>query len=197
MNFPETKTHTHPAVRRDLEFFPLNHNGQDLVLVRDALGLVSENKVIPLPIYGIMALLDGTRSIRDIQMMIMRQQGGMIVGSDEVNRLVDQLDQEYLLQSPRYQTAREDIVKAFLAGNVRHCSHGGHAYPADPVELTQRLKEVLAVRGPFKKPDGSLAGLISPHIDLSVGSRVYSSAYRMLEGRSPKKKSSCSGPDTK
>ena len=37
---------TTPRTRRDLEFFPVQHGGQQLVLIRDHLGLVEEGKAV-------------------------------------------------------------------------------------------------------------------------------------------------------
>ena len=47
-----------PKVRRDLEFLPVQHEGQQLILIRDHLGLVQEGKAVALPFYQIMILLD-------------------------------------------------------------------------------------------------------------------------------------------
>ena len=40
----------HPTIRMDLEFFPLEHNGKQLVLIRDYLGLVQEGKAVEVPL---------------------------------------------------------------------------------------------------------------------------------------------------
>ena len=69
---------TAPAIRRDLEFFPVTHEGQQFILIRDHLGLVEEGKAVGLPLYQIMILLDGTRTVRDLQMAFMRQRGGVL-----------------------------------------------------------------------------------------------------------------------
>ena len=58
---------TPPLARRDLEFFPVQHDGQQFILIRDHLGLVEEGKAVGLPLYQIMTLLDGTTTIRDLQ----------------------------------------------------------------------------------------------------------------------------------
>jgi hypothetical protein len=57
-----------PSIRKDLEFFPVQHGGQQFILIRDHLGLVQEGKAVAPPLYQIMALLDGSRTIREIQM---------------------------------------------------------------------------------------------------------------------------------
>ena len=49
-----------PPLRRDLEFFPVQLQGKQYVLIRDPLGLVQEGKAVEIPLYRFMALLDGT-----------------------------------------------------------------------------------------------------------------------------------------
>jgi len=60
------------------------HEGKQFVLIRDSLGLVPEGKAVGLPLYQIMTLLDGNTTIRDVQMELMRQRGGVLVGTDEI-----------------------------------------------------------------------------------------------------------------
>jgi hypothetical protein len=174
-----------PIIRRDLEFFPVKHEGQQLILIRDHLGLVQEGKAVGLQLYQIMALLDGTRTIRDLQMELMRQRGGVLVGMDEVNGILTNLDASFILDSEAFRKARDQIVADFSSKSVRPCSHCGRSYPADPLELKRRLDEILASHPPPSEPAGSIRAVISPHIDLAVGYRVYSSAYQMLKNTEP------------
>ena len=111
---------TLPPLRRDLEFFPIQHGGQQLILIRDHLGLVQEGKAVPVPIYQIMAQLDGTSTIRDLQMDLMRQQGGVIVGTDEVRNLLSSLDESFFLDSEMFRMARDRIAR-----RPAHSNHAG------------------------------------------------------------------------
>ncbi|MFC1532257.1 AmmeMemoRadiSam system protein B [Thermodesulfobacteriota bacterium] len=174
-----------PTIRRDLELFPINHGGQQVILIRDHLGLVQEGKAIGLPLYQFLAQLDGTKTKRDLQMDLMRQRGGVIVGMDEVENLLQGLDASYLLDSERFREASARIVADFSSMLVRPCSHCGKAYPGTPHELKNRLDEILKDSQPGKTPDNMLRALVAPHIDLTVGHRVYASAYRMMESVKP------------
>ena len=179
------KTDKNPRIRRDLELFPIQHGNERLVLVRDHLGLVEEDKAVPLQLYQVMALLDGTRTMRDVQFALMTHTGGILVGMDEVERLIAHLDESFLLDTERYLQAREKIVAQFAAGKLRPCSHCGRSYPGEATELENRLGEVLKGQPPAPKPEGMVTALIAPHIDLSVGSEVYGSAYQWLKHTSP------------
>jgi AmmeMemoRadiSam system protein B len=171
---------TIPNIRKDLEFFPVQQGGQRFILIRDNLGLVQEGKAISLPVYQIIALLDGNTTIRDIQIELMRQKGGLLVGKDEVKSLLDELDESFLLNSERFRIARDRLVSDFSSKKIRPCSHCGTAYPKDPTLLKSRLDEIISSQPAAPKPEGKVIALISPHIDLSVGHKVYSSAYQML-----------------
>ena len=176
---------TPPTIRKDLEFFPGQHGGQQLVLIRDHLGLVQEGKAVALPLYQIMTLLDGVTTVRDLQMELIRQKGGILVGTDEVESILAHLDESFLLDSERFKKARDEIVDNFTSKKVRPCSHCGRAYPDDPSELRKRLEQILASQASFSKPEEKITALISPHIDLSVGFETYSSIYQMLKYTAP------------
>jgi len=174
-----------PRIRRDLEFFPIQHEGQQFVLIRDSLGLVEEGKAVGLPLYQIMALLDSGTTLEDLQMALMRQQRGVLVSRDEINGLLTSLDESFLLDSGRYRRARERIMSDFISRRVRPCSHCGKSYPADPMELTEILDQILTCHPALPGPNGRIAALVAPHIDLTVGHRGYSTAYQMLKGTAP------------
>jgi AmmeMemoRadiSam system protein B len=174
-----------PSIRRDLEFIPFEYQGRQLILVRDQLGLVPEGKAIEFAFYRLMTMLYGTTTVRDIQMALMRERGGVLVGSEEIKGLLTQLDESYLLDSDRFRKARDRIVKEFNAKEVRPCSHAGRAYPDNPEELRSKLDEIMAASPSSPPSDGKVLALVSPHIDLSVGSRGYASAYQCLRNSSP------------
>jgi hypothetical protein len=172
---------TPPLARRDLEFFPVQHEGQQFVLIRDHLGLVQEGKAVGLLLYQIMTLLDGNTTVRDLQMELMRQKGGVLVGTDEINGLLAHLDESFLLDSERYKKARDGIITEFTSKRIRPCSHCGKSYPENPSELRVRLDEILNSELCIPEPEGKIEALVAPHIDLNVGYKSYSSAYQLLK----------------
>jgi len=175
-----------PPLRRDLEFYPVQLQGKQYVLIRDHLGLVQEGKAVEIPLYQFMALLDGTITLRDLQMALMRQGGGMLVSSEEVKSILAHLDESFLLESEQFKRAKDAVVAEFVSKTVRPSSHSGRAYPADPHDLKRKLDEILALEPDSPRLEGKVLGLVAPHIDLSVGGRVYSRAYQTLRGMSPK-----------
>ena len=174
-----------PKIRRDLEFFPIQHGNQQLILIRDHLGLIGEGQGVAPDLYQFMTLLDGTKSQRDLQMALMRQKGGILVGSDEVVQLLNKLDEGFLLDSDRFQAAKTEIETRFTSSSIRPCRHSGRSYPQDPAELKKRLNEILTDSAAPAEPQGKINALVCPHIDISVGYRVYASAYGMLKYIAP------------
>ena len=182
-----TMNESAPKVRNDLEFIPIQHEGRQLVLIRDHLGLVQEGKAVAPALYQILALLNGARSLRDLQWEMMRQRSGLLVDTDEIKNILVQLDKSFLLDSKRFRSARNEIVTRFASEPVRRCSHCGEGYPSDPVALRAQLDEILGSQAPVSGPDGKIRALVAPHIDLRVGYKVYSRSYSMLKYASPTK----------
>jgi MEMO1 family protein len=176
-----------PRIRNDLEFIPIQHEGRQLVLIRDHLGLVQEGKAVAPALYQVLALLNGARSVRDLQWELMKQRGGVLVDTNEIQSILVQLDKSFLLDSERFQSARNEIVARFASEPVRRCSHCGQGYPNDPIALRAQLDEILDSQAPASRPDGKIRALMAPHIDLRVGYKVYSRSYSMLKYTSPTK----------
>ena len=171
--------------RRDVELFPIQQDKEQFIVIKDAIGLVEEGKALSLDLYWIMTLLDGTKSLRDIQMELMRNRGGVLVGMDELEEIIAQLDESFLLDTQRYRKAKKQIENDFFAGKVRPCSHCGSSYPREALELKTMLDGIIESQAVVSTAQGNLKALIAPHIDLSVGSDVYGSAYQQLKNTSP------------
>lgn len=171
-----------PRARKDLDFFPAQTADRTLIMINDRLGLVEEGRAIGPELYKVIALLDGNHSLRDIQIELMRQQGGQLVSMEEIETLLNQLDTSYLLDSPRYREAKREIISRFTAQQVRYCSHAGLSYPEQEDELRRRLESILTIQDVPELPRGKITALVAPHIDLEAGKRVYSSAYQAIRG---------------
>lgn len=142
-----------PRSRRDLDLIPIRHQDRPYVLVNDDLGLAGEGTLLPWALYEFMAHLDGKNSLRDIQFMMMRQRCGVLVGMDELERLLAQLDTSYLLETDRYRSARAKMVAEFSASPFRPCTHCGRTYPAESHELRRFLDGILSSKAPGARPE--------------------------------------------
>jgi AmmeMemoRadiSam system protein B len=129
----------------------------------------------------ILALLDGTRSVRDIQAELMRRHGEL-VPSGELQALVDALDRHLFLEGPRCEAERARLAEAFRQSPERPAVHAGQAYAGEPAALAEQLDgffvhaEGPGAIGPARPP--GLRGLVAPHIDFHRGGPAYAWAYR-------------------
>jgi AmmeMemoRadiSam system protein B len=176
-----------PKARQDLDYIPVQSADGTVIMIRDRLGLVREGRAINLELYHLLTMLDGTRSIRDIQFYLIRRQGGQLISIEEVEALLDEFDSSYLLDSLGYREAKKKIISDFSTQQIRYCSHAGVSYPKEEEALGERLDDILAAQQAPSLPQGNIAALVAPHIDLEAGKRVYSSAYQAIKGLNPER----------
>ncbi|HUU40527.1 MAG TPA: AmmeMemoRadiSam system protein B [Desulfatiglandales bacterium] len=177
-----------PKLRNDLDFIPIQSDGKMLILVQDRLGMGKQGRVINPELYEIMIMLDGTRSIRDIQIELMLRQGGNLVSIEEVEGLLQHLDSHLFLDSPLYRETKIEIISKFLAQQIRYPSHAGLSYPENKEDLKKRLDSILITQKEAPLiPGDKIAALVAPHIDLEAGKKAYAIAYQAIRGIAPKR----------
>ncbi|MBI3457175.1 MAG: AmmeMemoRadiSam system protein B [Candidatus Rokubacteria bacterium] len=168
---------------RPVEAFPAVVDGREVVCLRDPSGLTDAVLTVPRPVAEILALLDGTRSIRDVQAEIMRRHGELVL-SDQLESLVEVLDRHLFLEGPRLEAEHAQRAAAFRASPLRPAIHAGRAYAGDAEALAAQLESFFlhpegpGPRGPRRAP--VLRGLIAPHIDFHRGGPAYAWAYKAV-----------------
>src|SRR5439155_11881620 len=103
-------------------------------------------------------LFDGQRTLREIQIEALHQEGGQLLSIDLFRALVDKLDNALFLESPRY--------REFLASPIREPSCIG-CYHEEPDGIRKQLEGLFTgPRGPGlpprRKPNGELRGAVLP-----------------------------------
>ena len=169
---------------RPIDAVPVQRGGRVFLQLYDPARLSPHVLVVPQEIAPIVAMLDGTNTVRDIQAALMRQTGALIF-AERIQEVVDRLDEALLLHSDRFRAHRTQLEEAFRQSAVREPCSAGSAYPTDPHELRRMLDaSFTADGGPAlphaHPPDGSVAGLIAPHIDFERGGVAYAHAYKAL-----------------
>jgi AmmeMemoRadiSam system protein B len=148
-------------------------------MLRDTEGVTSKVATIPLPLIAIVARFTGAFSVDEIAGLVSTEVGSEVPVA-MVEKLADELDRALFLESPRYQAERKRIEQEFSNSLVRAATHAGGAYHADPVKLRAYLdQECLGVAG-AKEKNGSVRGLVAPHIDPWRGKVGYGHAYGLL-----------------
>ena len=168
---------------RPIEAFPVQQDGKVLVYLKDPLHLATPIGISPVG-YFILTHFDGTHSDVDIQEAYAKQ-FGMVLPSGELKGFVAMLDEHYYLQSERFESYRDEVMREFRRLPIRAPAHVGGVYRADPAELAAQLD------GYFAAPEGPGApsvqnqrstpkAIVAPHIDFHRGGPAYAWAYKSL-----------------
>ena len=174
---------------RAVEAFPVEHEGQRCVALRDPAGFTDQIAVLPGPLLDLVSLFDGEHPLEVIR-EIVRQRHGQAPSLEQIADLVERLDEAGFLESARFAARRRAAEDAFRQSPVRPAAHAGGAYAGQADALQAQIA------GFFAHPDGprpaparprtagaSLAGLIAPHIDFHRGGPTYGWAYQDLLDR--------------
>ncbi len=173
---------------RAVEAFPVEHEGEQFIALRDPAGYTSSVVMLPGGVVEIVALFDGSNSVVDIQAELMRRHGE-IVPRAQLEELVGGLDEHGFMESAGFAERRAAIEREFLASPVRPASHPGGAYAAEPDELRQAMDAFFSRPegpGPIEWPDAPsrrVGGAITPPIDFHRGGPAYARGYRRLAGQ--------------
>ena len=173
---------------RYVEAFPIDVEGrQQMIYLRDPAGFAPA-MAVPGPAYGLMTLMDGTRSVAQLETALVENYG-ICVAEDEVAALVEQLDEAFLLYSERFENHRTEIEDEFRQAPVRPAAHAGLSYPDNANELRAQIDSFFeAPFGPGKsngKTRVPVKALIAPHIDFDRGGSCFAWAYKALAESQP------------
>lgn len=166
-----------------LEAFPVKHEGQRVICLRDPNNVSDKVMLVSPETVFIISLFDGSNSIEDIQNKC-EERFGEKVPAEDLEQLITQLDKALFLDSQQFRNHNRKITEDYHLSDVRPASHAGLSYPADPKELEswfERFFKEAEQDEPHVKKEGTLKGLISPHIDYTRGGHLYAKAYRELD----------------
>ena len=169
-----------PKLRR-LEFIPIEEKGEEWYFVRDPQGLSPEVS-LPHEWGPLLARLDGEHEIDDLIAELNLQEAN---AREWLGHIIEQLDENLLLDSPRFARSRGEIMQQYAQSATRPAHLAGGAYP----EEADKLSRVL--QGYFDKADAinapapcyevsQLRGVVVPHIDFHRGGAVEALAYQRL-----------------
>jgi AmmeMemoRadiSam system protein B len=178
-----------PRLRTDLDIIPTSYQGEKVFLVRDFLGLIPQPVLLRGAALQILGLIDGTRRVQDIQVEMMRLQGGIFVRSEDIAGVISQLDEAFLLDSQKYKQEKKRVIKEYRQGKIRDACLAGKAYPDNKAELTSYIQSILdREKGqPEALAGKNISAVVAPHIDLDIGKTVYAKAYKIVKELSPEK----------
>jgi len=167
---------------RSVEVFPVKHGRETLVCIRDATGLSDRVITGSMGIVHVLELLDGEHTILDIQAELTRRQGSVVM-SDNVRRMLEVLDEAFLLEGERFAAYHHRLHEEFADAPVRKATSAGNGYPDTADELAKFLDGILAKAEDV--PTGERRGVIAPHIDYVRGWQSYAAAFAALGATEP------------
>ncbi|HTM09997.1 MAG TPA: AmmeMemoRadiSam system protein B [Verrucomicrobiae bacterium] len=172
----------HPLLR-PVEAFPVQQDGKTYICLRDPAHFAETLVVTPVG-YFLIAHFDGQHSLVDIQEAYAKRIG-QILASEELQKLIEALDQNYFLYNQRFLDRQKEIVDEFRRQPVRAPAHVGGVYSDQPEQLkSQLLGHFKAANGPGEaKSNGARArpkAIVAPHIDFHRGGPCYAWAYKEL-----------------
>jgi AmmeMemoRadiSam system protein B len=168
---------------RPLEALPVRQDGKTLICLKDPLQF-SPPVVVSPAAYFIVSCLDGKNSLVDIQAAYCRTFGDLLL-TEDLQRLLDLLDRNYLLQNQRFFDHRDRVVSEFRRLSLRPPAHAPGVYPAEAGPLRDQLMAYFrSPEGPGALADEPAAAvpraLVAPHIDYRRGGPCYAWAYQEL-----------------
>ena len=167
---------------RAVEAFPVEHEGQRCIALRDPAGFTDQIAVLPGPLLDLVSLFDGEHPVEAIR-EILRRRHGEAPSVEQIAALVDRLDDAGFLDSERFRARRRATDDAFRQSPVRPAAHAGGAYAGEAAALREQIAGFFALDRSDKRA-GTLSALIAPHIDFNRGGPTYGSAYQEVLDRS-------------
>jgi len=169
---------------RSIDAFPCESSGQKVIALRDPSRLDDKVILVSYPVFFVMSLFDGTRSLLDIKTEYMRKSGEILSG-ERLEEIIHYLDEHYLLQNERFESYRRKLEEEFSITQLRKAAFAGTGYESDPQRLTEQIDGFFnGTGGPGKplsaKKGQPLKGLIAPHIDFQRGGTCYARPYKAL-----------------
>ncbi len=170
---------------RAVEAFPFEVRGEKAIVLKDPYGFTDKMVALPPPVFALVAMFDGKRTIVDVQAEWARRTGELLF-AEQIEGFLTQLDEALFLDGERFERARTEIVEGFRRAPVRPAAHAGGAYPGERKELEGFLGELFTRKGgPGRLPgtgtgtgtNRDLAAIVAPHIDPRRGNVAYGHAF--------------------
>lgn len=169
-----------PRLRR-IEIKSASHDGEEWFEFHDP-AEISPDCQVPREFGPILALFDGSRDFENILRLIQEHEPEMT--RDWLEKLVADLDELYLLDSPRFHERQNQIEGDFLTAPVRPAAFAGLSYASDPEALHAYLTKKLAEgyeRLPVRVYEPTqVRGIVTPHIDFHRGGHTEAASYAPL-----------------
>ncbi|HVO66985.1 MAG TPA: AmmeMemoRadiSam system protein B [Syntrophales bacterium] len=174
-----------PVLRRDIQPIATTVNGRQVIVFHDPYHLTDHGIAIDIKTLPILQLLDGKHDLRDIQIIMMKQQGGRMVYISEIESFIETLDGACLLNSEFFNNKMSNLRDDFNSRQSRLPVHAGKSYAAEPDKLALFIQDVEnnLNQDNSRYTGANITGILAPHIDIKVAKETYINSYRCLKNR--------------
>ena len=180
--------HSRPALRPVESIVVTDKEHGRLLVLRDTQGVTESHAAVPAMLVPIVARFTGRRTCEDIAREASAEVGAR-VSVEVVVRLASELEQGLFLEGSAFREARARVEREFADALVRPASHAGGAYHKDRAKLGRYIDEscLAKANGTTGRPEGegTMVGLVAPHIDPWRGAVGYGHAYAALRATLP------------
>ncbi|MCL7455500.1 MAG: AmmeMemoRadiSam system protein B, partial [Anaerolineae bacterium] len=166
------------AKLREIQVHPIQHQGQEMLLLHDPLQLAEASIAVPRALGLLLGLMDGTRDEAALEAAL-RVRAGVRLAPGLLSQLLADLDKAYLLENERFAAARSAAVEVYRQAPFRSLTMDGAAY-SNPDPASAQLQSYLDQLPPADPPEAvaPIRGVVSPHIDYQRGGPVYAEVWR-------------------
>jgi AmmeMemoRadiSam system protein B len=168
---------------REVEAHPIQHQGQQFVLLRDPLQLSDAQIAVPRPLAPLLGLMDGTRDETTLEAAL-QIRAGVRLAPGLLSKLLLDLDSAFLLDNERFAEAKREALRAYRDAPFRPLTVDGLNSGITPEATRAWLQSFVDALPPDEPvadaipPQGPIVGLVSPHIDYDRGGAVYAQVWR-------------------
>lgn len=164
---------------REIEIHPIQHEGQEMLLLRDPLHLSDNQIAVPRPLGLLLAMMDGTRDSSALEAAL-KVRTGLRLAEGLLQQLVMDLDAALLLDNERFLEAKAAALKSYRDAPYRLPTLDGGGFPSRADLAGAQLQSYMDALPSFEAADApsAIRGLVSPHIDYQRGGSVYAEAWR-------------------
>ena len=157
---------------------PVMQEGREMFYLRDPEGISEKPLVVSRDVLFLVALMDGTKSMRDLQEEYTRASGSLVY-LEQIQAVVEAMDTSLLLDNNRYQTCLDELKAEYEQAPYRRPCCSGKSYPENKEELLAYMDNMFA-ETETPQVSGEIQGILAPHIDYARGYKVYQETYRYL-----------------
>ncbi len=164
---------------RPLDFQPVNHQGEQVWLVRDPQEITSTQLILPPVLAQMTVYCDGLHDIPAIYAALERDLGGQIP-QGALEEALETLDNACMLDNDRFQQKKSEVFNNKTTEEFRPMALAWLNYSQDLAELAEQFSaygadDDAADLARWESWNGR--GIVSPHIDYQRGGRVYAQTW--------------------